>query len=794
VNLSDFERPSRYIGNEVNIIRKRASSLSVALAFPDIYDVGMSHLGLKILYKIINDLPYASAERVFHPWIDLEGHLKRNHILLASLESGRPLKDFDIVGFSLQYELSFTSVLNMLSLSAIPLRSEERKKGYPLVIAGGPCTVNPLPMSPFIDAFLIGDGEEAIKKILEVVLRWKNDDRKEKTTLLKSLSEIEGVYVPGFSTSTNRVFIESLDDAPYPTSPVVPYAPIVHDRVNVEISRGCPMGCRFCQASMIYRPVRERTPENALRIAGLSVKATGYGEVSFTSLSAGDYTGLLPLLREFNQRFSSKKISISLPSLRVKAVRPEVLREIKSVHKTGFTIAPEAATERLRAVINKDFDEEDYERAIECLFKEGWLNLKLYYMIGLPTETYQDIEAIPNMVRKALKTAKRYTKRFVNVSVSISPFVPKPHTPFQWCGQQDIEEIRAKKEFLKASMKGINIKGHDERMSLLEAAFARGDEGLAPLLEQAWREGARLDGWSEIFDFNLWLRAMEKTSIDAYSYAKRSYETTESLPWEIINTGIKKEFLKREYDSAIMGERHGGCMESCLGCGIGCKPLKKNEDSGIYIKSLAEKPLPRALRLRAEFSKTSDMRYLSHRELINLIERALRRVDVLVDYTKGFHPTPKIAFGPPLSVGVSGLREYFDLEVLKPYDLELLRDTLNSTLPDGVRIKRFSSVKKDEPSLQSFISRYEYEIICPEGINFIDTKDPLIERFEIKGKGRFNLIVRDLPDKKVRLDDTIRAIFGVPASDLEITRTALYGLRDGRWELPLRDRVPVLEP
>jgi len=794
VNLSDFERPSRYIGNEVNIIRKRASSLSVALAFPDIYDVGMSHLGLKILYKIINDLPYASAERVFHPWIDLEGHLKRNHILLASLESGRPLKDFDIVGFSLQYELSFTSVLNMLSLSAIPLRSEERKKGYPLVIAGGPCTVNPLPMSPFIDAFLIGDGEEAIKKILEVVLRWKNDDRKEKTTLLKSLSEIEGVYVPGFSTSTNRVFIESLDDAPYPTSPVVPYAPIVHDRINVEISRGCSMGCRFCQASMIYRPVRERTPENALRIAGLSVKATGYGEVSFTSLSAGDYTGLLPLLREFNKRFSSKKISISLPSLRVKAVRPEVLREIKSVHKTGFTIAPEAATERLRAVINKDFDEEDYERAIECLFKEGWLNLKLYYMIGLPTETYQDIEAIPNMVRKALKTAKRYTKRFVNVSVSISPFVPKPHTPFQWCGQQDIEEIRAKKEFLKTSMKGINIKGHDERMSLLEAAFARGDEGLAPLLEQAWREGARLDGWSEIFDFNLWLRAMEKTSIDAYSYAKRSYETTESLPWEIINTGIKKEFLKREYDSAIMGERHGGCMESCLGCGIGCKPLKKNEDSGIYIKSLAEKPLPRALRLRAEFSKTSDMRYLSHRELINLIERALRRVDVLVDYTKGFHPTPKIAFGPTLSVGVSGLREYFDLEVLKPYDLELLRDTLNSTLPDGVRIKKFSSVKKDEPSLQSFISRYEYEIICPEGINFIDTKDPLIERFEIKGKGRFNLIVRDLPDKKVRLDDTIRAIFGVPASDLEITRTALYGLRDGRWELPLRDRVPVLEP
>jgi len=793
VNLSNFERPSRYIGNEVNIIKKGASSLLIALAFPDIYDVGMSHLGLKILYKIINDLPYASAERVFHPWIDLEGHLKTNNIHLTSLESGRPLKDFDIVGFSLQYELSFTSVLNMLSLSAIPLRSDERKRGYPLVIAGGPCTVNPLPMSPFIDAFLVGDGEEAIKKILDVVLRWKNNGGKEKNTLLKSLSEIEGVYVPGFSTSTNRVFIESLDDTPYPTAPIVPYTQIVHDRINVEISRGCPMGCRFCQASMIYRPVRERSPENALKIAGLSMKATGCGEVSFTSLSAGDYTGLLSLLRGFNQRFLSKKISISLPSLRVKAVRPKVLREIKSVHKTGFTIAPEAATERLRAVINKDFNEEDYERAIECLFKEGWLNLKLYYMIGLPTETHTDIEAIPNMVKKALKTAKKYTKRFVNVSVSISPFVPKPHTPFQWFGQQDIDEIRAKRGFLKASMKGINIKGHDERMSLLEAAFARGDEGLAPLIEQAWKEGVRLDGWSETFDFNLWLRAMEKTSIDAYSYAKRRYETTESLPWEIINTRIKKEFLKREYDSALMGERHGGCMESCPGCGLGCKPFKGYEGSGIYIKSVVENPLPRPFRLRAEFSKTSDMRYLSHRELMNLIERALRRVDVLIDYTKGFHPSPKIAFGPPLSVGVSGLREYFDIEVLKPYDLAFLKDALNSTLPDGVRISRFYSIKKDEPSLQSFISRYEYEIICPEGINFIDAKDPLIERFEIIGANKFNLIVKDLPEKKVRLDDIIRAIFGVPASDLDITRTALYGLRDGRWQLPLRDRVPVLE-
>ena len=440
VNLSLFQKPSRYINHEINASYKKAP-LRVALAFPDIYEIGMSHLGLKILYNIINDLPYASAERVFSPWVDLETQMKAQGIPLVSMESNTPLRDFDIVGFSLQYELSYTTVLNMLSLGGIPATTEERISSsspheYPLVIAGGPCTVNPFPMSPFIDAFLIGDGEEAIKEILDTCDLWKRGGDRKKLSLLQALADIPGLFVPSVHDTYSalaphekifaikRRFIDSLDSAPYPVNPVIPFTSIVHDRINIEVSRGCPMGCRFCQAGMIYRPVRERSLEKALDIAEKSIKNTGYEEIAFTSLSAGDYSCLLPLVREFNRKFSHNKISISLPSLRVASINRDLLREIRSVRKTGFTIAPEAGTDRLRRVINKDFNEGDYEEALKTLFEEGWLNLKLYFMIGLPTENETDIEAIPHMAMKALKTAKKYTKRFVNLNIGISPSPP----------------------------------------------------------------------------------------------------------------------------------------------------------------------------------------------------------------------------------------------------------------------------------------------------------------------------------------------------------------------------------
>ncbi|HEX8949529.1 MAG TPA: TIGR03960 family B12-binding radical SAM protein, partial [Dissulfurispiraceae bacterium] len=414
MNFSLFQKPSRYIDSEFNALKKEAADVRIALTFPDTYEIGMSHLGLRILYEVINRLPFAAAERAFTPWNDLRDHMKKEGAPLCSLESGRPLSEFDVVGFSLQYELSYTTILDMLDLAGIPLRSSDRmtKQGLPLIVAGGPATVNPAPMSAFMDAFLIGDGEEAVIELLEIVRQWKiGGGRREE--LLRAVSNIEGFYVPMIHdqshTRIKRRHINDLDSAPFPEKLVVPYTTIVHDRISIEVARGCTMGCRFCQAGIIYRPLRERSPQKVMEIAENMLKNTGYDEVSFSSLSTGDYSCLLPLIKGFNSRFRPSKTAVSLPSLRVASVSRDVLKEIKSVRKTGFTMAPEAATERLRCVINKDFTDADYERALEALFEEGWLTLKLYFMIGLPTEREEDIEAINEMAMRALRIAKRNT-------------------------------------------------------------------------------------------------------------------------------------------------------------------------------------------------------------------------------------------------------------------------------------------------------------------------------------------------------------------------------------------------
>lgn len=794
-----FQKPSRYINGEVNSIKKDAP-LKVALAFPDIYDIGMSHLGLRILYDVINRLPYASAERVFHPWLDMEGALRESKGALVSLEAKRPLSGFDIVGFSLQYELSYTSVLNMLSLGGIPIRAAERNA--PIVIAGGPCTVNPLPMSPFIDAFLIGDGEEAVGEIIEAVYQSRHEG---KDAVLKALSQIDGIYVPGIGKAAKRRFVASLDDAPYPVSPVVPYTQIVHDRLNLEVSRGCTKGCRFCQAGIIYRPLRQRSPQRVLEIAEKSLKGTGYEEVAFTSLSAGDYPALLPLMKEFKRRFGM--VSVSLPSLRVKAVDGDILREIKSVRKTGFTIAPEAATDRLRLVINKDFSGEDYDRALEALFSEGWQNLKLYFMLGLPTETEADIEEIPRMAQRALKVAKRHSSRFVNISVSASPFVPKPHTPFQWCAQEDMEELRRKKDYLRGKLRKVNMRGHDVEMSMLEAAFARGDERLSALIEAAHLEGARLDGWTESFDFTAWLRAMDKTGVDAASYAKRQFKTDETLPWERIDVGVQKAFLADEYAKARSAVLTGDCSDECLGCGMDCGETAPVSLEIRMRSSLPEKDRP-PIRVRARFSKTGGLRHLSHFELAASVTRALRRAGVRLEYTKGFHPAPKLAFGPPLGVGVSGLREYFDMVIIPGTALKTLIEEVNSALGDGLKIHEMAPVGADEPSLQDFISRYVYEIGGGGGMplsldaleRFIESEEVIAEREkgavdvrpmleEARAEGdRVVLTLRDTKDKKVRLDEMAVAALGIGAAELEITRLSVEGFRGGQWTEPLEAR------
>ena len=834
MNLSSFQKPSRYINREINAVHREAP-LKVALAFPDVYEIGMSHLGLKILYKIINDLSFASAERVFSPWIDLEAEMKARRTLLSSLESNRPLRDFDIVGFSLQYELSYTTVLNMLHLGGIPVRAEERAN-LPLVIAGGPCTVNPFPMSPFIDAFLIGDGEEAIREILGVFYGWKNGGDGKKVSLLRALAAIEGVYVPSTHGSDFRVrsgnelpatlrrrIVKNLDDAPFPDHPVVPYASIVHDRVNIEVSRGCSMGCRFCQAGMIYRPVRERSPEKVLELTEKSLKNTGYEEAAFTSLSAGDYSCLLQVVREFNRRFAKDRVALSLPSLRVASINRDLLREIRTVRKTGFTIAPEAGTQRLRKVINKDFTGADYERALNTLFEEGWLNLKLYFMIGLPTETDEDIEGIIQMAFQALRTAKRFMKRFVNITVGVSPFVPKSHTPFQWYGQCPSDELERKKRHVRNILgkKGINVKGHDVEMSLLEAAFCRGDERLSLLIEKAWSLGCRLDGWSEVYDFGKWKTAMDLTGIDAVSIATRTFIFSDILPWEKIDIGVNKAFLWNEYQRALSGDITADCRKICHQCGVGCRKEitkegeeeveKKISAAEIRIRPCGLEPVApvvsvhtiprfRPVRIRAEFSKTGRMKYLSHLELVIMLQRAMRRAGFPLEYSKGFHPFPKISFGPPLGVGISGMSEYFDMEITPPFDLEVNRVKLNSMLPEGIYIKDMAGLPAGVESLNRFITRYEYEVRSADLsciTTFLSRKEicikrekgsvnlrDMVEDCRITDDNSVKLMLVDQGDAKVRLGELLPVTCGVLLERLDITRVALYGWNGG-WVKPV---------
>ncbi len=801
MNLSVFRRPSRYINQEINSVHK-TSSVRIALCFPDIYEIGMSHLGLRILYSIINNLPYASAERIFAPWIDMEDHLRKERIPLCSLESATPLRDFDLAGFSLQYELSYTTVLNMLSLGGVPIRASMRDDKDPIVIGGGPCTLNPTPLFPFFDAFLLGDGEDAITEIVDLIHSHKKEGDNRRESLLKALSQVEGVMTPGAPERTvKRRVITDLNAAPYPCFPVVPFTQIVHDRISIEISRGCTRGCRFCQAGMIYRPLREREPEKILALAEKMLEHSGYDEVSFTSLSAGDYSQLLNLVKMFHRRFSERTVSLSLPSIRVDAISDDLMREMRRVRKTGFTIAPEAATSRLRLVINKGLDEDAYERALHSIFKNGWLNLKLYFMMGLPTERDEDVEAIPQMALRALKIAKKYTRKFVNINVSVSTFVPKPHTPFQWYGQIPFDEVKRKTEFLKRSLskRGLKFKGHDERMRVLEAALARGNSGLAPLIEHAWSAGARLDAWTELFDYRAWMDAMEKTGVDIDQMAQRHFASHDTFPWDRIDTGVGRDFLWREYGKALEEAKTVDCQVHCQACGLTCGSGQYLAAESVELSSQGKFALQAhqkrfsPVRVRMTYEKKDNLRYLSHLELMMTIERGVRRAGVTLEYSKGFHPSPQISFGPPLNVGVSGAKEYLDMEVVPPFDISLYGDLINAKMPEGIRVTGLSFIPRDLPALSQFISAYKYEISLKRRISSEDVEErlmhedtrwvsPLIVDYTIADRV-FTVLLQDTPEQKVKLSETVKTLLGESMESLRINRIGLYGWENG-WIEP----------
>lgn len=803
------EQPSRYLGTETNIIKKnyQGIKLSIALAFPDLYEIGTSHFGLQILYNILNKDNYIVAERVFAPALDMGGYLRAADIPLMSLESRRPLKNFDIIGFSLLYELNYTNILYMLDLAGIPFLAKDRDISAPLLIAGGPCTCNPEPVADLFDAIVIGDGEEVVMQISQAWMEWKDGGQNDKDSILKSWSEIKGVYVPSLNQSVvKRAILSSLNNAPFPTTPIVPYARPVHDRLRLEIARGCTRGCRFCQAGMIYRPVRERSCENLIALSDASLKATGYEDISLLSLSTGDYGCIFPLMESLMTRYKQQKIAVSLPSLRAGTLTPELMHLIKSVRKTGFTIAPEAGSQRLRDVINKNITQDDIIKTVQDVFELGWNTIKLYFMTGLPTETDDDLKAIAALadeIRLLAKGARKRKKRIM-INVSVSTFIPKSHTPFQWEPQISLAKSKYNINWVKDNLKpkGINVKWQNPEVSLLEGLWSRGDRKLSKLLIAAYKKGCVFDGWSDKFNFNLWQTALSDTGTDIKYYTSRKRDLNEALPWSRINTGITTEFLKDELKKAISGSNTGDCrFKDCNNCGVCDFVNIQPEVFSTAVQNPAINPAKKELyktdtdqtffkKIKISYSKLGYAKYFGHLELANIFMRAIQRAGIIVKFSEGFHPKPKISFDDPLPIGMESENESIYLTVpgnIKP--MEIIHN-LNQQLPAGITIHNCTLVsgksnKKADQQKQYLISLQTGAFNKKEIDLFLNLTELIITKQNRKGKERkidlkksvseieileskkLKLTLKSGEGKTVRPLEVIKNIFSISKQDLD---------------------------